>query len=76
MYIINETVYKWFTLKCVLYPCVVEAVTDTTIIVACVKNCCNVSLFFAWSKSFPSSLTVQTYSKGETTSESNSGNLF
>lgn len=59
-----------------IYPCVVEAVTETTIIVAWDKNCCKISLFFALSKSFSSSRTVITYSNGPTTRDSNSGNLF
>jgi hypothetical protein len=58
------------------YPCVVEAVTETTIIVACVRNCCRISLFLALSKSLPNSLTVIKYSKCSTTRDSSSGNLF
>lgn len=58
------------------YPWVVDAVTETTIIVAWVRNCCRISLFLALSKSFPNSLTVITYSNCPTTKDSNSGNLF
>lgn len=58
------------------HPWVVEAVTDTTMMVAWVRYCCNASLFLALSKSLPSSRTVIMYSCGCITSDSNSGNLF
>ncbi|CAB0000457.1 unnamed protein product, partial [Nesidiocoris tenuis] len=44
--------------------------------VACVRNCWSTSLFFAWAKSLPTSLTVRRYSSASTTRDSNSGNLF
>lgn len=59
-----------------LYPWVVDAVTETTIIVAWVRNVGSTSLFFDCSRVLPSSLTVCTYSNGPTTKDSNSGNRF
>ena len=69
-----NVIYEVYIYRALYYPCVVDAVTETTMMVAWVRNCCNVSLFFALSKSFPNSLTVITYSKGPTTKDSNSGN--
>lgn len=59
-----------------IYPWVVEAVTETIIMVACVKICCNFSLFLICSKSLPSSLIVIIYSISPQINESNSGNRF
>lgn len=64
------------TMRYTTYPCVVEAVTDTIIIVACVRKLCRVSLFLALSKSLPNSFTVRMYSNGVMMSDSSSGNLF
>lgn len=58
------------------YPCVVEAVTETIIMVACVKMACNFSLFFTWSRSLPNSFTAYKYSISPTINESNSGKRF
>lgn len=41
--------------KVLAHPCVVEAVTLTTIIVALVRICCSVSLFLHFSRLFPNS---------------------
>lgn len=59
-----------------IYPWVVDAVTETTIIVAWVRNVGSTSLFLDCSRVFPSSLTVCTYSNGPTTKDSNSGKRF
>lgn len=63
--------------KCICpYPCVVDAVTETIIMVACVRICDNRSLFLICSKSLPNSLTAFKYSISPTISESSSGKRF
>lgn len=44
--------------KVLAHPCVVEAVTLTTIIVALVRICCSVSLFLHFSRLFPNSWEI------------------
>ena len=57
-------------------PWVVEAVTDTTMMVAWVRYCAIVSLLLTLSSWLPSSLAVIRYSSGWITKLSNSGNLL